>query len=120
MRLLSDEPVQLLIAEVGRIDRAGSISAVSKRSAGSTPRSSNASAIRYPAELDSAIKRIGECDHAGGTAGGQDGDLRPVGAALVASDECRHRSTVHGSGLRPVELGLRTPGAWPASSFMRS
>ena len=31
------------------------------------------------AELDSAMKRDRRVDHAGGTAGGQDGDLRPLG-----------------------------------------
>ena len=65
---------------------------------GSTPRCKQRKGD--PVELDSAMKRI---DHAGGTAGGQDGDLRWGGGGR--GDECRHLAR-HGSGLRPA-AGLR-------------
>ena len=47
------------------------------------------------------MKRIGGVDHAGGTAGGQDGDLRPFGAAEVAAMSA---ATSPGTGLA---YGLR-------------
>ena len=46
LRLLRDEPVQLLSRQLGVERSSGSSSGVRKRSAGSTPRSSNARAIR--------------------------------------------------------------------------
>ena len=110
LRLLRDEPVQLLSRQLGveifrleqwREKAIGGNDASLKQRKGDP----------VQAELDSAMKRIGELDHAGGTAGGQDGDLRPFGAAEGRGDECRHLAR-HGSGLRPA-AGLRRLGHGP-------
>ena len=100
LRLLRDEPVQLLSRQLGveifrleqwREKAIGGIDASLKQRKGDP----------VQAELDSAMKRIGEFDHAGGTAGGQDGDLRPFGAAEVAAMSA---ATSPGTGLA---YGLR-------------
>ena len=52
------------------------------------------------AELDIAMKRIGELIMQVGTAGGQDGDVRPFGAAEVAAMSAA-TSPGTGFGLRP-------------------
>ena len=84
LRLLRDEPVQLLSRQLGveifrleqwREKAIGGIDASLKQRKGDP----------VQAELDSAMKRIGELTMQGGTAGGQDGDLRPFGAAEVAA-----------------------------------
>ena len=111
LRLLRDEPVQLLSRQLGveifrleqwREKATGGIDASLKQRKGDP----------VQAELDSAMKRIGELTDAGGTAGGQDGDLRPCWGGGGRGDECRHLAR-HGSGLRP-EGGSAPPGAWPA------
>ena len=100
LRLLRDEPVQLLSRQLGveifrleqwREKAIGGIDASLKQRKGDP----------VQAELDSAMKRIGGVDHAGGTAGGQDGDLRPFGAAEVAAMSA---ATSPGTGLA---YGLR-------------
>ena len=100
LRLLRDEPVQLLSRQLGveifrleqwREKAIGGIDASLKQRKGDP----------VQAELDSAMKRIGELTHAGGTAGGQDGDLRPFGAAEVAAMSA---ATSPGTGLA---YGLR-------------
>ena len=100
LRLLRDEPVQLLSRQLGveifrleqwREKAIGGIDASLKQRKGDP----------VQAELDSAMKRIGRVDHAGGTAGGQDGDLRPFGAAEVAAMSA---ATSPGTGLA---YGLR-------------
>ena len=104
LRLLRDEPVQLLSRQLGveifrleqwREKAIGGIDASLKQRKGDP----------VQAELDSAMKRIetGGVDHAGGTAGGQDGDLRPFGAAEVAAGELS-AATSPGTGLA---YGLR-------------
>ena len=61
LRLLRDEPVQLLSRQLGveifRLEQWRE-----EAIGGSTPRSSNARAIRCRRKLDSAMKRIGEVD----------------------------------------------------------
>ena len=98
LRLLRDEPAQLLSRQLGveifrleqwREKAIGGIDASLKQRKGDP----------VQAELDSAMKRIGEL--AGGTAGGQDGDLRPFGAAEVAAMSA---ATSPGTGLA---YGLR-------------
>ena len=100
LRLLRDEPVQLLSRQLGveifrleqwREKAIGGIDASLKQRKGDP----------VQAELDSAMKRIRRVDHAGGTAGGQDGDLRPFGAAEVAAMSA---ATSPGTGLA---YGLR-------------
>ena len=110
LRLLRDEPVQLLSRQLGveifrleqwREKAIGGIDASLKQRKGDP----------VQAELDSAMKRIGELTMQVGTAGGQDGDLRPFGAGGGRGDECRHLAR-HGSGLRPA-AGLRRLGHGP-------
>ena len=100
LRLLRDEPVQLLSRQLGveifrleqwREKAIGGIDASLKQRKGDP----------VQAELDSAMKRIGELTMQGGTAGGQDGDLRPFGAAEVAAMSA---ATSPGTGLA---YGLR-------------
>ena len=100
LRLLRGEPVQLLSRQLGveifrleqwREKAIGGIDASLKERKGDP----------VQAELDSAMKRIGGVDHAGGTAGGQDGDVRPFGAAEVAAMSA---ATSPGTGLA---YGLR-------------
>ena len=100
LRLLRDEPVQLLSRQLGveifrleqwREKAIGGIDASLKQRKGDP----------VQAELDSAMKRDRRVDHAGGTAGGQDGDLRPFGAAEVAAMSA---ATSPGTGLA---YGLR-------------
>ena len=111
LRLLRDEPVQLLSRQLGveifrleqwREKAIGGIDASLKQRKGDP----------VQAELDSAMKRIGGVDHAGGTAGGQDGDVRPFGAAEVAAMSA---ATSPGTGLAyGPAAGSAPPGAWPA------
>ena len=84
LRLLRDEPVQLLSRQLGveifrleqwREKAIGGIDASLKQRKGDP----------VQAELDSAMKRIGELTMQVELAGGQDGDLRPFGAAEVAA-----------------------------------
>ena len=100
LRLLRDEPVQLLSRQLGveifrlehwREKAIGGIDASLKQRKGDP----------VQAELDSAMKRIGELTIAGGTAGGQVQDLRPFGAAEVAAMSA---ATSPGTGLA---YGLR-------------
>ena len=100
LRLLRDEPVQLLSRQLGveifrleqwREKAIGGIDASLKQRKGDP----------VQAELDSAMKRIGELTMQVGTAGGQDGDLRPFGAAEVAAMSA---ATSPGTGLA---YGLR-------------
>ena len=100
LRLLRDEPVQLLSRQLGveifrleqwREKAIGGIDASLKQRKGDP----------VQAELDSAMKSDRRVDHAGGTAGGQDGDLRPFGAAEVAAMSA---ATSPGTGLA---YGLR-------------
>ena len=63
------------------------------------------------AELDSAMKRIGELTMQVERAGGQDGDLRPFGAAEVAAMSA---ATSPGTGLAyGLTAGLRRLGHGP-------
>ena len=100
LRLLRDEPVQLLSRQLGveifrleqwREKAIGGIDASLKQRKGDP----------VQAELDSAMKRIGELTMQVETAGGQDGDLRPFGAAEVAAMSA---ATSPGTGLA---YGLR-------------
>ena len=99
LRLLRDEPVQLLSRQLGveifrleqwREKAIGGIDASLKQRKGDP----------VQAELDSAMKRIGELTMQV-EAGGQDGDLRPFGAAEVAAMSA---ATSPGTGLA---YGLR-------------
>ena len=100
LRLLRDAPVQLLSRQLGveifrleqwREKAIGGIDASLKQRKGDP----------VQAELDSAMKRIGELTMQVETAGGQDGDLRPFGAAEVAAMSA---ATSPGTGLA---YGLR-------------
>ena len=64
------------------------------------------------AELDSAMKRIGELTMPVELLEATDGDLRPFGAAEVAAMSAADLAR-HGSGLRPA-AGLRRLGHRPA------
>ena len=100
LRLLRDEPVQLLSRQLGveifrleqwREKAIGGIDASLKQRKGDP----------VQAELDSAMKRIGELTMQVELLGGQDGDLRPFGAAEVAAMSA---ATSPGTGLA---YGLR-------------
>ena len=100
LRLLRDEPVQLLSRQLGveifrleqwREKAIGGIDASLKQRKGDP----------VQAELDSAMKRIGELTMQVELHGGQDGDLRPFGAAEVAAMSA---ATSPGTGLA---YGLR-------------
>ena len=109
LRLLRDHPVQLLSRQLGA---SGSSSGV-RKPAGSTPRSSNARAIRpVQAELDSAMKRIGELTsmQVEDVLEAKTETFGPLGRRR--SRRCRHLAR-HGSGLRPA-AGMRRLRAWPA------
>ena len=111
LRLLRGEPVELLSRQLGveifRLEQWRE-----KAIAGIDASLKERKGDPVKAELDIAMKRIGELIMPGGTAGGQDGDVRPFGAAEVADDECRHLSR-HGFGLRP-------PAGCAAWGFARS
>ena len=93
LRLLRGEPVELLSRQLGveifrleqwREKAIAGIDASLKERKGDPVKAE----LRH--EADRGV------DHAGGTAGGQDGDVRPFGAAEVAA-----MSAAHGFGLRP-------------------
>ena len=111
LRLLLGEPVELLSRQLGveifRLEQWRE-----KAIAGIDASLKERKGDPVKAELDIAMKRIGGVDHAGGTAGGQDGDVRPFGAAEVAAMSA---ATSPGTGLA---YGLqRVCAAW---SFARS
>ena len=93
LRLLRDEPVQLLSRQLG-VERR--LEQWREKAIGGID-ASLARAIRCRRNWI-ASRRV---DHAGGTAGGQDGDLRPFGAAEVAAMSA---ATSPGTGLA---YGLR-------------
>ena len=111
LRLLRGEPVELLSRQLGveifRLEQWRE-----KAIAGIDASLKERKGDPVKAELDIAMKRIGGVDHAGGTAGGQDGDVRPFGAAEVAAMSA---ATSPGTGLA---YGLqRVCAAW---GFARS
>ena len=101
LRLLRDEPVHLLSRQLGvEIFR---LEQWREKAIGGIDASLQATQGRFRCrrELDSAMKRIGELTMQVELLGGQDGDLRPFGAAEVAAMSA---ATSPGTGLA---YGLR-------------
>ena len=99
LRLLRGEPVELLSRQLGveifRLEQWRE-----KAIAGIAASLKERKGDPVKAELDTAMKRIGELTMQVGVAGGQKGDVRPFGNGGGRGDECRHLSR-HGPGLRP-------------------
>ena len=111
LRLLRDEPVQLLSRQLGveifrleqwREKAIGGIDASLKQRKGDP----------VQAELDSAMKRIGELTMQVELLEAKTETFGPLACGGGRGDECRHLAR-HGSGLRPA-AGLRRLGPWPA------
>ena len=110
LRLLRDEPVQLLSRQLGveifrleqwREKAIGGIDASLKQRKGDP----------VQAELDSAMKRIGELTMQVELLEAKTETFGPLGRRTSRGDECRHLAR-HGSGLRPA-AGLRRLGHGP-------